>query len=155
MISNVLWLILLRWKNLCSGSGLLLKEKIRTISSAKNLIEERKERVKDCSVLCIRVNRTKTLPEGFSAGFVTSDGYTYKSPCPAPSSEGIIRIPLKDLRQTDTALLPIAYPTFLKQYFHPETEIAFLPERIEKLELSMSGNKKGLVEIELGNIWLE
>lgn len=121
----------------------------------KNLIEERKERVKDCSVLCIRVNRTKALPEGFSAGFVTSDGYTYKSPCPAPSSEGIIRIPLKDLRQTDTALLPIAYPTFLKQYFHPETEIAFLPERIEKLELSMSGNKKGLVEIELGNIWLE
>ena len=52
-------------------------------------------------------------------------------------------------------LLPIAYPTFLKQYFHPETEIAFLPERIEKLELSMSGNKKELVEIELGNIWLE
>lgn len=121
----------------------------------KNLIEERKERVKGCSVLCIRVNRTKALPEGFSAGFVTSDGYTYKSPCPAPSSEGIIRIPLKDLRQTDTALLPIAYPTFLKQYFHPETEIAFLPERIEKLELSMSGNKKELVEIELGNIWLE
>ena len=66
----------------------------------KNLIEERKERVKDCSVLCIRVNRTKALPEGLSAGFVTSDGYTYKSPCPAPSSEGIIRIPLKDLRQT-------------------------------------------------------
>ena len=62
---------------------------------------------------------------------------------------------MKDLRQTDTALLPIAYPTFLKQYFHPETEIAFLPEKIEKLELSMSGNKKELVEIELGNIWLE
>ena len=59
------------------------------------------------------------------------------------------------LRPTDTGMRPIAYPTFLKQYFHPETEIAFLPEKIEKLELSMSGNKKELVEIELGNIWLE
>jgi len=62
---------------------------------------------------------------------------------------------LKDLRQTDTALLPIAYPTFLKQYFHPETEIAFLPEKIEKLELSMSGHSQSTVEIELGEIWLE
>jgi len=121
----------------------------------KERIDERKDKVKDCTVLCIRVNRTKTVPEGFSAGFVTSDGYTYKSLCPAPSPEGIIRIPFKDLRQTDTALLPIAYPTFLKQYFHPETDIAFLPEKIEKVELSMPGNTKPTVELELGEIWME
>lgn len=124
-------------------------------TSVKELIGERRGKVKDCTTLCIRVNRTKKLPEEFSAGFVTSDGYTYKSLCPAPSPEGIIRIPLENLRQTDTALLPIAYPTFLKPYFHPETDIAFLPEKIEKLELSMSGHTKSTVEIELGEIWLE
>ena len=124
-------------------------------TAVKERIDERKDKVKDCTVLCIRVNRTKTIPEGFSAGFITSDGYTYKSLCPAPSPEGIIRIPFKDLRQKDTALLPIAYPTFLKQYFHPETDIAFLPEKIEKVELSMPGNTKPTVELELGEIWME
>ena len=108
-----------------------------------------------CTTLCIRVNRNKPLPQGLSAGFVTSDGYTYKSLCPAPSAEGIVRIPLKELRLTDTALLPIAYPTFLKQYFHPETVIPFRPEKIEKLELSMPGTGKPTVEIELGDVWLE
>ena len=60
----------------------------------KDKIDGRKGKIKDCTVLCIRVNRAKALPEGISAGFVTSDGYTYKSPCPSPSPEGIIRIPL-------------------------------------------------------------
>lgn len=124
-------------------------------TSVKEQVVARKDKVKNCTVLCIRVNRTKALPEGLCAGFITSDGYTYKSLCPVPSPEGIIRIPLKELRQTDTALLPIAYPSFLKTYFHPETDIAFLPEKIEKLELSMPGNAKPTVELEIGEIWLE
>lgn len=121
----------------------------------KDEIEERKDKVKSCTTLCIRVNRDKPLPQGFSAGFVTSDGYTYKSLCPVPAVDGIIRIALKELRQTDTALLPIAYPTFLKQYFHPETEISFRPEKIEKLELSLPGAGKPTIEVELGDVWLE
>ena len=121
----------------------------------KDEIEGRKDKARTCTTLCIRVNRDKPLPQGFSAGFVTSDGYTYKSLCPAPSADGIIRIPLKELRQTDTALLPIAYPTFLKQYFHPKTEIPFQPEKIEKLELSASGKDKTKTIIEIGEIWLE
>lgn len=121
----------------------------------KDKIDGRKGKIKDCTILCIRVNRAKALPEGISAGFVTSDGYTYKSPCPSPSPEGIIRIPLNRLRQTDTALLPVAYPVFLKQYFQPETEIPFQAEKIEKLEISMPGNARPVTEIELGEIWLE
>lgn len=130
---------------------------LRTL--VKDKIDERKNRVKDCKALCIRVNRKKALPHEFSAGFVTSDGYTYKSICPPPSPEGIIRIALKELRQTDTALLPVAYPTFLKPYFQPETEIPFSPEKIEKLEISFSGNSNTTSQqptvIELGDVWLE
>lgn len=124
-------------------------------TSVQNRIEGRKDKVKDCTMLCIRVDKSKTLPQGLSAGFITSDGYTYKSPCPAPSEEGIIRIPLKDLKQTDTALLPVAYPTFLKPYFHPQTEIPFLAEKIEKLELSMSGIENKKTEVSVGSIWME
>lgn len=123
--------------------------------SVKEEIEGRKDKLKSCTSLCIRVNGYKMLPENFSAGFITSDGYTYKGICTAPSPEGIIRILFKDLRQTNTALLPIAYPTFLKQYFHPKTEIPFQPEKIEKLELSVSGKDKTKTTIEIGEIWLE
>ena len=126
---------------------------LRTL--VKDKIDGRREKVKDCTTLCIRVNRKKALPQGISAGFITSDGYTYKSLCPPPTPEGIIRIPLSQLRQTDTALLPVAYPTFLKQYFQPETEIPFQTEKIEKLEISMPGDAQPITETELGNIWLE
>lgn len=130
---------------------------LRTL--VKDKIDERKNRVKGCKVLCIRVNRKKALPHEFSAGFVTSEGYTYKSICPPPSPEGIIRIALEELRQTGTALLPVAYPTFLKPYFQPETEIPFSPEKIEKLEISFSGNSNTTSQqptvIELGDVWLE
>ena len=122
-------------------------------SLVKGKIADRKEKVRVCTTLCIRVARDKELPEGLSAGFVTSDGYTYKSLCPTPSKEGIIRIPFDQLRQTDTALLPVAYPSFLKQYFHPETDIPFLPEKIEKLEISIKESKQPIIE--LGEVWLE
>ena len=97
--------------------------------SIQDVLKERKGKLKSCTTLCIRVNRHKNLPEGFYAGFITSDGYTHKTICSTPSPEGIIRIPLKKLHQADTALLPIAYPTFLKQYFHPETDIPFQMEK--------------------------
>ena len=55
------------------------------------------------------------------------------------------------------SFIPVVFrdPTFLKQYFHPETVIPFRPEKIEKLELSMPGTGKPTVEIELGDVWLE
>ena len=119
------------------------------------MLKERKGKLKSCTTLCIRVNRHKNLTEGFYAGFITSDGYTYKTICSTPSPEGIIRIPLKKLHQADTALLPIAYPTFLKQYFHPETDIPFQLEKAEKLESSLLGKDKTESIIELGEILLE
>lgn len=126
---------------------------LRTL--VKDAINDRKDKVKECTHLCIRINKESSLPQNLRAGFVTSDGYTYKADCPVPSKDGIIRISLKDLRQTATALLPVAYPTFLASYFHPETEIPFQPEKIEKLELSMSGSMNEKTEIQVGSIWME
>ena len=55
------------------------------------------------AALCVSMQRR--FPEGLKAGFITSDGYTYLASC-AAATDGIIRVPLQDLEQTNTALLP-------------------------------------------------
>ena len=106
----------------------------------------RAARLKEVKELCIYLKK-KAI--GLKAGFVTSDGYTYYADCTSKTS-GIIRIPLSDLRQAETALLPAAYPSFMNKYFKPQTNIPFDSSRIEFLELSF---ERG--ELEIGNIWLE
>lgn len=109
-------------------------------------IVNRKERLKNCTYLCVQL---KENPEGMEIGFVTTDGYTYKQKCRA-GNEDIVRVPLSKLKQTDTVLLPHAYPVFLKKYFRPETDIPFDVGKVDYLELSSEKNK-----IEISNIWLE
>lgn len=111
----------------------------------------RQDRLKLSQYLCLHV---KKAPEGLKAGFITSDGYTYVASCPSPESD-IIRIPLNSLQQTETALLPTAYPVFMKKYFNPVTVIPFRIESIESLELSFDGEKQKVCEIEIGSIWIE
>ncbi len=111
----------------------------------------RKDRLKLGKYLCLYI---KKMPEGLKCGFVTSDGYTYVMSCPQPENN-IVRIPLNQLKQTRTALLPNAYPVFMKKYFSPVTAIPFQPESIERLELSFEGEKHEAREIEIGNIWIE
>lgn len=79
----------------------------------KDDISGRPERLAAGRNLCLHV---KKMPEGLKAGFITSDGYTYLAPCTA-ATDDIIRIPLTELRQTNTALLPHAYPGFPRQLF--------------------------------------
>lgn len=133
--------------SLCVESD--LKEKESSIYLRKYIREEvknRTERLKKCTHLCIRL---KENVKGLDIGFVTKDGYTYKQKCQS-DKEGIIRLPLSQLKQTDTVLLPHAYPVFLKKYFHPQIGIPFHIEKIEYLELSSAGSS-----MEIGNIWLE
>lgn len=117
----------------------------------KDDLSGRPARLAACRTLCLHV---KKMPEGLRAGFITSDGYTYLAPC-APAADGIVRVPLSDLKQTNTALLPLAFPVFLDNYFRPQTELPFRVEGIESLELSFDGAAGSLVEIEIGSIWLE
>ena len=109
------------------------------------------ERLAACRTLCLQA---KKMPEGLRAGFITSDGYTYLASC-ISSADGIVRIPLSELKQTNTALLPPVYPVFLSKYFCPETELPFRIESIESLELSFDGSAGKEAEIEIGSIWLE
>lgn len=112
----------------------------------------RTERLAACRTLCVHI---KQMPENLKAGFITSDGYTYLTTCSLPGADNIVRIPLSALKQTNTALLPHAYPVFLDKYFRPQTELPFYMENIETLELSFEGTANKEAVIEVGSIWLE
>lgn len=114
-------------------------------------VVNRKERLAAASTLCLQVNN---VPAGVKVGFVTTDGYTYLADCPA-AKNGIVRVPLNELQQSRTALLPIAYPVFMNHYFTPAVKIPFHAEAIEYLELVIGGEKGKTSELEIGSIWIE
>lgn len=98
------------------------------------------------STLCLQVGQ---VPDSLSAGFVTTDGFTYTMSCPK-SEDGVIRIPLDRLVQGRTALLPHSYPGFQPLYFEPEVHVPFDVKKIDALQLSFTGT-----HLQLGTVWLE
>lgn len=118
----------------------------------KEEVQGRLERLSACRTLCVQL---KDVPEGLRVGFVTATGYTYLAACPAPDADGVARIPLAKLEQTETALLPCAYPIFLDKYFRPQTALPFRIEEVETLELRMEGAADRETAITVGGIWLE
>ena len=110
-----------------------------------------KDRLQEARYLCLQV---KNAPKGLKAGFVTTDGFTYLSDCPV-AENGIVRIPLTRLQQTQTALLPNAYPVFMAKYFRAQTSVPFKAENIESLALQLDGVKGETSVIEAGSIWIE
>ena len=116
----------------------------------KSEIEHRISRLQQCRQICLSA---KNLPDTITVGFITNTGYTYSAS--VKSTDGILRIPVSELKQTSTALLPNPYPGFLKKYFEPDTLIPFRIEDIEKLELSFSGEKGKTQKFEIDKIWLE
>ena len=127
----------LEWYRTDSGRIFLRKDIRQNIETRVNRPEQCKE---------IRI-AAKTLPDTLTVGFITNTGYTYSAS--VVPVQGIVRIPISELKQTATALLPNPYPVFMKKYFEPETPIPFRVEAIEKIELSFTG------KIEIENIWME
>ncbi|MCD7915266.1 MAG: hypothetical protein LUG96_08440, partial [Tannerellaceae bacterium] len=114
-------------------------------------IEHRKEQLENAQQICMYA---KDIPAGLQIGFVTSDGYTYTAMA-TTTGEDIIRIPLRALQQTSTALLPHAYPTFLEKYFTPVILLPFRTGEIEYLEISFTGEQDTDYNLEIGAVWLE
>ncbi len=115
----------------------------------KQAVSNRPEAISKATHLCVML---KQAPRQLSIGFLTADGFTYTVSAPGDT---MLRIPLTDLKQTATALLPHPYPVFLKKYFEPDIQLPFKISRIEQLEISFDGAKGEKAEIGLENIWLE
>ncbi|MCC8153960.1 MAG: cellulase family glycosylhydrolase [Tannerellaceae bacterium] len=122
---------------------------LRTVIRDK--IKNRLQRVSEAQTISLYVG---TIPTGLAIGFITSDGYTYKTQVEGEANS-IIRIPLHTVQQTSTALLPHAYPEFPDPYFRPTVPIPFTSTEIEQLEISLTGEKEITYSIEIGSIWLE
>lgn len=117
----------------------------------KEKIASRAERLRESTNLCVSL---QDAPDSLSIGFVTNAGYTYAATI-AVKSNAVCRIPLSELQQTGTALLPHPYPVFLKKYFVPVTDIPFRSEDIERLEIAFDGRKHEKATIEIADVWLE
>lgn len=117
----------------------------------KDDIVNRISRLKQTKEICLVA---KNIPTSLSVGFITNKGYTYSARI-NDERQGIIKIPISQLRQGNTALLPHPYPVFLNKYFEPDTPIPFSLEDIEFLEIWFDGEKDKKAELEIGNIWLE
>lgn len=113
-------------------------------------ISGRRDRLKDVTSVCLHL---QSAPSSVHIGFVTNKGYTYKTTF--TPQKGIHKIALNELEQTVTALLPHAYPVFLKKYFEPEISIPFKIEDIEILEFSFEGEEGKATEFEVGTVWME
>ena len=116
----------------------------------KKAVEHRISRLQQCRQICLS---GKNLPETLMVGFITNMGYTYTATVAA--TQGIVRIPISELKQTSTALLPNSYPVFMEKYFEPDSPIPFAIEDVEKLEISFDGEKGMKYEPEIAGIWLE
>ncbi|WP_372776459.1 hypothetical protein [Mangrovibacterium sp.] len=116
-----------------------------------DLIVNRPAFASQAKYLCIQA---QAAPAGLMAGLVTSDGFTYAALC-LKADNGIIRLPLSQLQQTKTALLPNAYPVFMPRYFEPKTAIPFSNQNSESLVLWIDGQKGESRTLELSTIWIE
>lgn len=119
-------------------------------SYVKPYLSNRTSRLQRSSFLCLHI---KEAPPLMNVGFVTDMGYTYASP--VKTDTGIIRVPLSELRQVPTTLLPRPYPTFLPLEFNQETFFPFQVKDIESLVIGLAGVKGVESIVEIGSIWLE
>jgi len=120
-------------------------------SYVKEEIALRTKRLSKSNILCVSLHNA---PDSLSIGFVMNTGYTYAAKI-AVKGKSVCRIPLSELQQTATALLPHPYPVFLKKYFDPVVHIPFRPEDIEQLEIAFDGRKDEKAIVEIGDVWLE
>ena len=113
-------------------------------------IKGMKESLQTAKYLCMQL---KSVQGQLMAGVVTSDGITYRAKAKV-NVDGITRISLSDLAQGSTALLPVAYPLFMNQYFNGSVSIPLSLDKIQSLELMLTNNRQAL-SVEIGTVWME
>jgi hypothetical protein len=118
-------------------------------------VAPRKESLPKFTYVVVRAKPLNQETRRLQFGLLTTDGYTYATPFELKPGWQDIRIPLKSLRQTNTALR-LTYPQMMDEYFIPVKEIPFDISKMENWEISTgelfrTGNLSFAVEC----IWLE
>lgn len=131
----------------------------------KDALANRDETLQKARYLCLQLDIKESskskdsddlkISNFFKAGFITSDGFTYTAALNQKRNEAFFKIPLQQLTQEVTMLLPSPYPTFIGNYFVPDIQIPFDIRKIETLEISTSDVSAENAVVSIGNIWLE
>ena len=117
-------------------------------------IDARSDMLNKITSICVQIMNPENI-DRLKIGFVSNMGFTYTTPIILDKNTTVYRIPVSQLKQTTTALLPETYPVFLKRYFIPQTNVPFRVQDIEILEISTDEIKSKSSGFELGNVWLE
>ncbi len=122
---------------------------------ANDYIGERKDKLEECKNLHIRVGEINGA-DSLQIGFVTVDGFTYKTTVTAHGGINEISVPLSGLNLTATALVPKGYPSFLPDYFNPPVGNPFNKNDIEFIEIGTGRNNPAEeITIEIQSVRLE
>lgn len=123
-------------------------------SYIKDKVDGRPNRLASGKQLCLQTGELKGI-DRLEVGFVTTDGFTYKKEV-AVGSDQTIQIPFSELALGKTILRPNGYPSFLPDYFTPDTDAAFDARKIEILEITtIEGAKAEQPVVELKGVWME
>jgi hypothetical protein len=120
----------------------------------KDRVDGRRSKLAASKLLKLNVGEVGGI-DRLCIGFITTDGYTYKTEVAVMGKE-TLQIPLTHLTLRKTIIRPVAYPSFLPDYFTPTTKIPFNINNIESLEITAGeGQAAGNAFFEIGDIWLE
>jgi hypothetical protein len=120
----------------------------------KEQVAARQEALQNVRYLCFNLKNARGI-ERLKAGFVASDGLTYTAVFKPDSDAVLVKIPLSELIQDKTNLLPAPYPVFLDRYFSPDVSAPFSVTAIETLEIATLDDLPPEAGVSLGNVWLE
>ena len=104
--------------------------------------------------LCVSLSNVSGI-ENLKVSLLDRNGFTYSKTI-SVDGKGIYRIPINELAQGTTALIPAPYPVFLKREFKPDVNLEFNLNDIENVEISTCKmSKDNTLRIGIVGVWLE
>lgn len=129
-----------------SPSRIFLRKYVKELITCRSNLGKLKD-------ICVRITN---IPDSAFVGFISDMGYTYSAAIEDYMvHDGVVRIPISQLKSGKTALLPNAYPSFMATYFEPQTQISFSLKNMESIEISFNMTSNDKIMTELGAIWIE
>lgn len=118
--------------------------------SVRDLVSAYAQQIDSYQYIVLQLGK---FPANLQFTLISTDGISYSVHLKdyQRDASGAIRIPIADFEQSPTALLPIAYPEFMKYHFSTDKRIALRNYEIDTIEFSFSGKDK----LQLRTIWFE
>ncbi len=95
--------------------------------------------------------RLNTCPEDLEVTLIDSEGYTYGTQAKPYYDGTMCKVPIASMKQMETALVPIGYPSFVNKKFSPSNDTVLDLKEVEAVQLSFGKEN----EIKLSSIYIQ